>query len=211
MKVTILGASGRTGAHLLHRALAAGHEVTAVVRNPTSISVDHPRLRVVAGDVTNVASMIEAIEGTDAVCSVLGSGAPRRPTTLYSSSVATVIDAMHAVGVRRIVVVTAIPAEPDTLKTFVERAVVHPVLHVFFGGGYDDMVRMEQLIRDSDTDWTVVRPPRLTNSPPKNRYSTAVDERLKHAAKIARADLALAVLDMAADRSAIRHSINIAS
>ena len=71
---------------------------------------------------------------------------------------------LNQVGVRRIVAVTAIPAEPDELKTFMERQVVHRLLRVFFGGGYDDMVRMEQLLRGSDTDWTVLRPPRLTTA-----------------------------------------------
>jgi NAD(P)H-binding len=85
--------------------------------------------------------MADAIEGSDAVCTVLGSTAPRLPTTLYSASIAAVVGAMNQVGVRRIVAVTAIPAEPDELKTMMERHVVHRLLHMFFGGGYDDMIR----------------------------------------------------------------------
>jgi putative NADH-flavin reductase len=211
MKLTVLGATGRTGVHILDRALAAGHEVTAAVRHPAAISRQHRLLRVVEADVMNVASMAEALQGADAVCTVLGSTAPRQPTTLYSASIAAVVGAMNEVGVRRIVAVTAIPAEPDELKTFMERHVVHPLLHVFFGGGYDDMIRMEQLLRSSDTDWTVVRPPRLTDGRPTNKYRTSLDQRLAGAGKIPRSDLALAVLDAVTDPSTIRHALTVAS
>jgi putative NADH-flavin reductase len=211
MKLTVLGATGRTGVHVLDRALAAGHEVTAAVRNPAAVSRQHRLLRVVAADVLSVASMANALQGADAVCTVLGSTAPRQPTTLYSASIAAVVDAMNQVGVRRIVAVTAIPAEPDELKTFLERHVVHRLLHVFFGGGYDDMVRMEQLLRGSDTDWTVVRPPRLTNTQPTNHYRKSIDKRLSRAGKIPRADLAMALLDAVTDRSTIGHALTVAS
>jgi putative NADH-flavin reductase len=211
MKLTVLGATGRTGVHVLDRALAAGHEVTAAVRDPASVSLQHRRLRVVEADVLNVASMAAALHGADAVCSVLGSTAPRRPTTLYSASTTAVVSAMNQVGVRRIVVVTAIPAEPDEIKTFMERHVVHRLLHVFFGGGYDDMVRMEQLLRGSDTDWTVLRPPRLTDSHPTNQYRKSIDKRLAGAGKIPRADLAIAILDAVTDRSTIGHALTVAS
>jgi putative NADH-flavin reductase len=197
MKLTVLGATGRTGVQVLDRALAAGHEVTAAVRNPAAVSQQHRLLRVVEADVMSVASIVDAVRGADAVCSVLGSTAPRQPTTLYSASTAAVVSAMNQTGVRRIVAVTAIPAEPDAIKTFTERHVVHRLLHVFFGGGYDDMIRMEQLLRSSDTDWTVVRPPRLTDARPRNQYRKSIDERLAGAGKI--------------PRSTIGHAITVAS
>jgi putative NADH-flavin reductase len=211
MKLTILGATGRTGVHLLNRALAAGHEVTAPVRNPTAISNQHPRLSVLESDVTNVGSLVDVVRGADAVCSVLGSDSPRKPTTLYSASMAAVVEAMMLTGVRRVVAVTAIPAEPNELKTFMDRLVVHRLLHTFFGGGYDDMVRMEQLLRLSETEWTVLRPPRLTDAQPRNKYRTAIDARLARASKIPRSDLALAVLNAATDQSLIGHGVTVAS
>ena len=211
MRLTVLGATGRTGVHVLDRALTAGHEVTAAVRNPAAVAKQHPGLRVVEADVCSVESMADAIRGADAVCTVLGSTAPREPTTLYSASMAALVEAMKQTGVRRMVAVTAIPAEPDELKTFIDRHIVHRLLHVFFGGGYDDMVRMEQLLQRSDTDWTVLRPPRLTDAKPHDRYRTAIDARLAHAGKIPRADLALAVLNTVTDSSLIGHGVTVAS
>ncbi len=211
MKLTVLGATGRTGVHLLDRALAAGHEVTAAVRNPTAVPYQHSRLRVVESDVTSVESLVDAMRGADAVCTVLGSTAPRRPTTLYSASMVAVVEAMRQTVVRRVVAVTAIPAGPDERKTFMDRLVVHRLLHTFFGGGYDDMVRMERLLRSSETDWTVLRPPRLTDAKPRGEYRTAIDTRLARAGKIPRSDLALAVLNAVTDQSLIGHGVTVAS
>lgn len=211
MKLTVLGATGRTGVHLLDRALAAGHEVTAAVRNPNGITKQHPLLRIIETDVTSAASMLGAIRGADAVCTVLGSTAPRKTTRLYSISIAAVLEAMEQTGVRRVVAVTAIPAEPEELKTFIERQVVHRLLHVFFGGGYEDMVRMEELLRQSKSDWTIVRPPRLTDSQARETYRTAIDSRLARAGKIPRSDLALAVLDAVIDSPLIGRAITVAS
>src|ERR1700689_869319 len=51
MELTIFGASGATGTYLTQQALAAGHQVTAVVRDPARLSVpESPRLRVITAD-----------------------------------------------------------------------------------------------------------------------------------------------------------------
>ncbi len=210
MKVAVLGATGRTGVHVVDRAVRAGHEVTAVVRNSSAATMRHRSARVVEADVTNTSSLVDAIRGSDAVVSALGSASPRRPTTLYSASMTALLGAMNEVDVRRVVAVTAIPAEPVELMTVMERLIVHRLLHVFFGGGYDDMVRMEQILKGSGTDWTVLRPPRLTDAEPKNHYRTAIDQRLSRAGKISRSDLALALLDAVPDTAMVGHGVCVA-
>ena len=101
MKLTILGATGATGTALTGQALAAGHEVTAVVRDPARLAVPaHPRLRTVTADVMDPASIAPAIDGADAVLSAVG---PRGtgPTTVIQDSVRSIIQAMHKTGTRR--------------------------------------------------------------------------------------------------------------
>jgi hypothetical protein len=101
MKLTILGATGASGAALTGQALAAGHEVTAVVRDPARLAVPpHPRLRTVTADVMDPASIAPAIDGADAVLSAVG---PRGtgPTTVITDSVRSIIQAMHKTGARR--------------------------------------------------------------------------------------------------------------
>lgn len=210
MKLTVFGATGGTGAQLLVQALAAGHRVTAIARHPESIAISDPNLTVIRADVLGSSSLEEGIQGADAVLSALGARAARTPTTVYSRGTAAIIMAMNAAGVTRLVAISAGPVAPAAHKSAVERRVVHPLLYRFFGGGYDDMARMEQLLDGSAINWTVFRAPRLTNDPHTGRFRTAVDRRLPHAFSISRADLADAMLAAIDNAALYRHAVAIA-
>ena len=211
MKLTVFGSTGSTGKQIVWQALAAGHEVTAVARRPDAVAPAGPRLHVVAGDVLDPASLRDRVVGTDAVLSALGSRQMNRPTTVYSAGTAAVLAAMRDAGVRRFVGVTAVPVGPEDQKSALDRYLVHPLLHRFFGGGYDDMHRMEDLLAVSDRDWTVFRPPRLTDGAPTGRYRTAVDGPLPRAWSVSRADLAAAMLAAAQDPALVGHAVTIAA
>jgi putative NADH-flavin reductase len=210
VKVTVFGSTGRTGQLVVRQALAAGHDVTAVARRPEAVDADGPRLRLVRADLLDRASLDEALFGADAVLSAAGSGGVRKRTTVYSEGTASVLAAMGAAGVRRLVVVSATPVAPDGEKTLLERCLLHPVIRAFFGPTYEDMARMEQLLRASTCEWTVLRPPRLTSGPTTHRYRTAVDAPLRGARSVSRGDLAAAMLAAVEDRSLIRHAVTIA-
>lgn len=211
MRLTVFGPTGATGEQIVRQALTAGHEVTAVARQPEAVRPAHRQLRAVAGDVLNPASLRESVAGADAVVSALGSRELSRPTTVYSAGTAAVLTAMAEAGVRRFVAISAVPVAPDEQKNLFERRVLHPLLYRFFGGGYDDMRRMEDLLAASDRDWTVFRPPRLTNKLASGRYRTAVDAPLPRARSVSRADLAAAMLAAAQDPALTRHVVTIAT
>lgn len=211
MKLTVLGPTGGTGEQIIRQALAAGHAVTAVARRPEAVTVSHPRLRVCPGDVLDPAWPAAGIAGADAVLSALGARVGRGPTTVYSAGTAAALAAMDTAGVRRFIGVTAVPAGPEAGKSALDRHVVHPLLRQFFGGGYDDMRRMEHLLAASQSDWTVFRPPRLTNKPLTGRYRTAVDAPLARARTVSRADLAAAMLAAIDDRALLRKAVTIAA
>ncbi len=132
-------------------------------------------------------------------------------TTIYSVSTEAILGAMRAAGVRRFVGVTAAPLLADEHKTPIERRLIHPLLHRFFGAGYDDMRRMEALLAGSDLDWTVFRPPRLRDTPGSGRYRTALDAPLRAGRSIPRADLAAAMLAAAQDPASVGHAVTIAT
>jgi putative NADH-flavin reductase len=211
MKLTVFGPTGATGEQIVRQALTSGHEVMAVARRPEAVPLTDPRLRVVYGDVLNPASLHDGIVGADAVLSALGSRQMSRPTKVYSAGTAAVLAAKRDAGVRRFVGVTAVPVGPEDQKSVLERYLVHPLLHRFFGGGYDDMRRMEELLAESDLDWTVFRPPQLTNGPPTGRYRAAIDAPLPRAWRVSRADLAAAMLAAANDPALIGHTVTIAA
>lgn len=208
MKIVVLGASGGTGTQVVEQAVAAGHDVTAVVRRPAA--VDLPGARVLAGDVLDPATLDGAFEKADAVISALGSHSGRAPTEVYSRGTRNVRAAMAAAGVRRLVAVSAIPVSLPAEKTFADR-IVHAVLFRFFGGGYDDLRRMEADLRSADdVDWTVFRPPRLLDGPPTGTYRVAVEAPLPRATAIRRADLAAALLAAVDDPALVGKVVPIA-
>ena len=210
MRLAVFGPTGPTGEQIVRQALAEGHKVTAVARRPEAVAPADPRLRVVFGDVLDPPSVREGIIEADAVLSALGSRQMGRPTKVYSAGTAAVLDAMREAGVRRFLGGSAVPVGPDEQKSAIERYLVHPLLYRFFGEGYDDMRRMEELLAKSDIDWTVFRPPYLTNGPATGRYRIAVDGPLPRAWRVSRADLAAAMLAAVKDQTLVGHAVTIA-
>jgi uncharacterized protein YbjT (DUF2867 family) len=208
MKLTVVAATGRIGRQVLEQALAAGHDVTAVARNPRALPGP---ARVVTADLAaaDPAVLEPAVAGADAVLSGLGPRS-RAEAGIASRGTAAIVAAMQATGVRRIVVVSAAPvstvASPgrpdppghDPGEGLVMGRVLTPLLRAALRGVYDDLARMEDILRDSGLDWTVVRPPRLTDGPLTGAYRIASGRNLRRGLFVSRADVAhlmLAVLD----------------
>jgi len=110
MKVVILGSTGSIGRHLVPQALALGHEVTVLVRNPSKLEARHERLRVVAGDALDPAAVDTSVRGQAAVVFSLGRSNHRAPTTMFSDATRILTRAMETHGVRRLVCITGIGA-----------------------------------------------------------------------------------------------------
>ena len=106
MRILVIGSTRGTGQQVMQQAIAAGHMVTALARDPTRLDVQHDRLSVVRGDVLDPATLAPAMAGQEAVISSIGVTA-RRPTTLYSEGMRNIIQAMHATDVKRLVAVSA--------------------------------------------------------------------------------------------------------
>ncbi|SHL31066.1 Putative NADH-flavin reductase [Pseudonocardia thermophila] len=205
MRITVFGATGGTGRQVVRQALDAGHQVTAVVRNAAGLIEQHPALDVVTADVMDPDAITPAVKGADAVVSALGPRS-REETTVCSSGARAIVAAMHAAGTRRLVVVTASGHVVDEGDGPVTRAVVKPLLRRYLRGSFADFARTDRIVQDSGLDWTIMRPPRLTDGRSRP-YRTAIDRNVRGGFTIARADLARAILVALADRAAIGHSI----
>jgi putative NADH-flavin reductase len=211
MKLTVLGASGATGTCLVTQALSAGHDVTAVVRDPARLVVPaQPRLRVITADVMDQASIIPAVAGADAVISAVG---PRGtgPTTVVQDSVHSIIAAMRKTGTRRFLELSGSIVADDGESPYL-RYLIKPVARrTFLRHVCADMRRAEDEIRASDLDWTIFRPPALTGKPARGSYRTAIDRGLPHGFSISRADLASCMLALLCDPAVVHRHVGIAS
>lgn len=209
MKLTVLGATGGVGRHLVAHALKDGHQVTAVVRDPARLPVQHENLAVLRGNALDAASLKPAVEGAGAVVSGVGQAGRRDPLRPASTSARAVTEAMTAAGVRRLVVVSAAPLNRSGAgDSALTRSVVSPLLWAFLRELYTDLEAMERVLREGDLEWTSVRPPKLTDKPGTGRYRQAVEAN-PGGTTIARADVARAMLDAVTDRETVGHAVGV--
>lgn len=210
MKLVIFGATGGTGARVVQQACAAGHHVTAVVRNTAALEA-RPNLTVLRADLMDPPAIGPAVAGRDAVISAVGSREGRAPTTVCADSASAIITAMRAHGTRRLVVVSNSGMHVDGADGPVTRFVVKPILGRVLRHAFADMRRMEELVCASGLDWTIVRPPMLTDGPRTDRYRTATNHNVRGGNRVSRADLADLLLRCLADERTIQASIAIAN
>src|SRR5262249_37155729 len=220
MNLTIVAATGGIGRLLLEGAFDAGQSVTAIVRNPKALSKTVPTF---ATDLTNPDSTAiqSALQCADAVLSGLGARATA-DAGVAARGTRAIVRAMRVVGVRRIIVVSAAPIgtvpspgrphppKYDPGDGFFMRHLLAPLTKVALRQHYADLARMEDVLRESDTEWTIVRPPRLTNGSKRRRYRIAFGENLRRGLSISRADVADFMLRAVEDPKTIRQVIGIA-
>lgn len=209
MRIAVFGATGGTGQELLRQALALGHQVTALARRPQAVAVEDDGLRVVEGDVLRPEDVASVVAGADAVISALGIGMHRHATTVYSAGTGNVIDAMKAADVARLLVVSTSSLELPPPRRVAEYA-VSKILHAILAAPYADMALMENAVRTSGLEWTLVRAARLTHGAPTGRYRTRVDEKLPGCWSISRADLAAYLLERITDDQTHGRCVEIA-
>ena len=166
MNVAIFGATGRTGQVVLDEALKRGHTVVAFARNPEKIAIDHETLRVVAGDVLDLTTVEKAIEGQDAVVSVLGAGMGR--TNLRTEGTRQIVRAMERTGVRRLVSMSifGLGDSGDALPVL-WKLVIKPLI---LRNAYRDHAGQEAVVAASKLDWTITRPVSLRDWDPTGQY-----------------------------------------
>jgi uncharacterized protein YbjT (DUF2867 family) len=222
MKLTVFAATGGIGRQVLEQALAAGHDVTAVVRNPGSLPGPVRAVPVADLATADPAALEPAVAGADAVLSGLGPRS-RADAGVASRGTRAMVLAMRATGVRRVVAVSAAPvgtvASPglpdpprhDPGDGLATRHLVMPLLKGMLRDVYADLALMEDVLRDSGLDWTVVRPPRLTDRPLTGAYRTAPGRNLRRGFLVARADVAHLMLRVLGQPETVGQAIGVAN
>jgi uncharacterized protein YbjT (DUF2867 family) len=184
MKIVILGATGRTGTHLVNQALTADHTVTAFVRRADNLKVHDPRLIVKTGDARDSADLTAALRGQDAAISVLGSNRPG--AKLMQKSITALVEAAHASAVRRVIVLSSLVATPNYRPTGAYRLIGKLMQSLI-----DDKRIAEDLLRKSNLDWTVVHATLLDKAPAGRTIRTVdANQEIGMRNGIARADVA---------------------
>ncbi len=208
MKFVVLGATGGTGLEIVRQAIEHGHSVTAFVRTAERLKPFGNRITIQQGDLLNPAELAKAISGHDAILSGFG---PRVPiatadANLLQNFATALTTAMHHAGVRRAVIVST---------AFLFKDSIVPPTYLFgrllFPGVVIDASAMERIIMESGLDWTIVRPPQLTDKPSTGKYRVRIGHLPGFGFKISRADVAHSFLKTVEDPASIRKIVGVSN
>ncbi|WP_405929224.1 NAD(P)H-binding protein [Streptomyces griseus] len=210
MRITVFGATGGIGQEVVGQALAAGHEVTAVVRAPDRLpaSQDRAALHAVVR-LDDPAAVRAAVAGREAVLSGLGSRG-RKANGVAERLTGRIVSAMEAEGVRRLLVVSAAPVGPEPADDPLVDRLMRRAIGAVLAELYADLARMEAALARSATDWTSVRPPKLTDGARTGVYRKVVGGTPRSGRSISRADVAHAMLALIDDPAAVKQGVGVA-
>lgn len=198
--VALFGATGKTGSRVLTRVLAAGYTVRALARDPAKVAVRDPALTVIRGDVLDPEAVGETVAGSDVVLSLFGQ-VKGSPPTLQTDGTAVIVDAMRRQGVHRIVTLSGggLRAEGYDRPKLPDR-VIRGLLRLLSGHVLKDAEGHLRVLQSSGLDWTVVRGPRLTDTPGTGTYRVGWVG-VNGGIQISRDDLADFILTQVTDRT----------
>ena len=204
MRLLVFGASGKTGHELVREAIERGHTVTAFIRTPEKLKITGSSVRILRGNVADSAAVADAIPGHDAVVSALGVSKPLTHDADVIAGIQNIVSAMEEHGVRRLIYLCFIGVRDSRAAVgFVLRYIATiPLRHEIA----DHEVK-ESLIKSSRLDWTIVRPPKLTNGPATSRYRSGDNiTTWKPVPLLSRSDLAHFVLQELVEPKYVRRA-----
>lgn len=207
--ILVFGATGATGFQISKQLIEAGNNVTVVVRNPSSFNLTHKNLVVVQGDVMHAHTFRDAITKNDIVISALGTGTNLKPTNVYSQGVGNIMVEMKRQNKHRLLCISAGGLEVNPTMNFIMRFLVKNILQRILKHPYADLRIMESEVKSSSLDYTIIRPPRLTNQEFKGKYRTAINSNLKKTSTIGRADLANGIIKLMDNQKSFRSTVEI--
>lgn len=207
MKILIFGASGKTGQELVKQALAQGHHVTAFVRTPSKMNITHENLKLFQGDVTIYARVEQAVGGHDAVFSTLGAASPFKYDQSVVNGLAHIVKAMELSAVNRLVYMSAINVKESRRYAGLLVKMFASTLLRTETAGHE---AREKIIRQSQLEWTIIRPATLNNGSHKAEYRSGEIVKAKGiAVGISRADVADFLLRQLTDSTFLKKAATV--
>lgn len=205
MHLLIFGATGGTGGCLVSQGLEQGHQVTAFVRDPGTLTTKHPNLTIFKGGLSDHNSITNALIGVNVVISVLGNDTRKalfKPSNMISQSLPNIISAMQQGRVERLLFVSSFGVNAKMF--WPEKLLLRTLLRNLF----TDLPVQEKLIKESGLNWTIVRPARLTNGPKTGECRNG-DIYIHPLTSISRADVAAFLLKEAVSSEYQRKVVTI--
>jgi putative NADH-flavin reductase len=208
MKLVVLGATGGTGLEIIRRAIDHGHTVTAFARAPEKLNAFRDRIRVQQGDLLSAAQLARVIQGHDAVLSGFGARAPvsKADADILERFALELTGAMRQAGVRRVVA--------ESVAFLFKDSIIPPAYvfgRLFFPGIVADASAMEEVFEQSGLEWTIARPPRLTDKPYTGKYRVREGHLPIFGFTVSRADVADFMIHAVENRESIGKIVGLSN
>jgi putative NADH-flavin reductase len=206
MKLLVVGATGGTGLEIVRQAVERGHSVTAFVRSPDRLKMFRDRIAIKQGNLLNSAELEEVMKGHDAVLSGFGPRVPisKADANLQQQFAIALTSAMLHTEVKRVVV--------ESVAFLFKDSIVPPAYllgRLFFRSTVADTSAMERILEESGLDWTIVRPPELTDKTYTGKYRVREGHLPRFGFKISRADVADLMIKLVEDHSSIHKVLGV--
>ena len=202
MKITLFGASGKSGQQLAEKALDMGFQVLAYVRRENSLNIQHPNLKILVGNLSDTHKLEEAIKGADACISVLGGASLRKHSLEVINGIDLIVTQMEKLGVNRFMYLSSfgVGDSQQYLPPFIRFLLVKVILRIPIA----DHTTNEQRIQRSNLKWTIFRPGRLSDGPLFEDLKFGYDRPGTNGSPgISRASLAFFMLNQLSDNTSI--------
>jgi putative NADH-flavin reductase len=191
LHVTVFGASGNIGHHVVDQLLAAGHHVTAYVRNPDKLNTVHANLTVIAGELDDPATVAQAVTGADAVISALGPTLKRSATgTPVTDGTRNIVHAMETADVARYIGLATPAITDERDKPTLKAKILRTMPKLAFPNALTELVGITDVVRGSDLDWTIARITSPNDKPASGSIRAGYLGRDKVGSAMSRADIA---------------------
>ncbi|OGC91779.1 hypothetical protein A2899_00720 [Candidatus Amesbacteria bacterium RIFCSPLOWO2_01_FULL_49_25] len=188
MKISVFGATGRTGRMVVEQALSQGIEVVGLVRDVGKMTMDDPKLQIVQGDVLDETAVERTVDEADGVVVALGPK-PGGEDNVMAVGTGYVISAMRKHGVRRLVVQSSYAMSGSEAGVKFLEGMEEETMKML-KPAIDDKMNQERMVRESGLEWTIVRPLTLTDGPRLGKYRVGEDMEIAKTDTISRADVA---------------------
>lgn len=206
MKITIFGASGKTGSLLVQQALDQGHHVTAFIRKGGSILLENPKLKIIVGNLNETLKIRDAISGSDACISTLGGSSLRKHAPEIINGIERIIDTMEKENVRRFIYLSSIGAGES--RFLIPQPMRFFIVNIMLCVPLADHNANEQNITSSKLNWTIIRPGALSDDPVTQNLRYGIEKKtLKGSNKVSRASVASFILQQINVETFIKKSV----
>ncbi len=206
MKLAIFGATGGTGQQLVEQALAAGHSVVALVRDPVKVTTQHPALSLLQGNVLELANVVKTMNGVDGVLCSLGNTA-NNPAMVVSTGTQNIVQAMRQKGVPRLIVISSLGVGDSNNQV---GWLFKIIMWTFLRKVIRDKEEQEKIVRASGLEWTIIRPGGLVDGLRTGHYKASLDPSFM-SSRVVRADVAEFALKQLTDPMYLRKTPAITS